>query len=68
MIGQNLLTHAEAYGVSAVALLIATGKTMPPKLPDSWRATPQWFWHWAFEAIQTVIPTPRPKVPAASTK
>jgi hypothetical protein len=60
MIGQNLITHAEAYGVSAIAFLVAAGKSMPPKLP-SWREVPQWLWTWLFETVQTVLPTPRSK-------
>jgi len=56
MIGQNLLTHAEAYGVSAIALLIAGAKCMPkPGSPFSLLT----IYTWLYDTVQAVIPVPR---------
>jgi hypothetical protein len=64
-IGQNLVAHAEAYGVGAGALLVAAGKCMPKSFPKSF----QDLWSWAYETVQTVIPTPRnPTLPIESAK
>jgi hypothetical protein len=61
MIGQNLIDHSEAYGLSAIAFLVAAGKSMPPQLPASWLQVPEWIWSWLYETVQTVLPTPRAK-------
>jgi hypothetical protein len=56
MIGQNLIAHAEAYGVGAVAFLIAVGKSMPkPGSSFSWLT----FYTWLYDSVQAVLPVPR---------
>ena len=56
MIGQNLLTHAEAYGVGVVAFLFAVGKSMPrPGSPFSWLT----LYTWLYDSVQAVLPVPR---------
>jgi len=56
MIAQNLITHAEAYGVSAIALLIAAAKCMPKPGSSFSLLT---IYTWLYDTVQAVIPVPR---------
>jgi hypothetical protein len=56
MIGQNLVTHAEAYGVGGFAILISAIKNMPrPGVPASWLT----IYTWLYETLQSALPIPR---------
>ena len=56
MIGDNLITHADAYWVGAIAVLAAAAKCMPkPGSPFSWLTIYTWF----YDTTQAIIPVPR---------
>ncbi len=55
-IGQHLTTNAEAYGVGAVAFVLAAGRCMPkPGSPFSLLT----FYTWLYDSVQSVLPIPR---------
>jgi len=57
MIGQHLLSNAEAYGVGTIAFLLAAGRCMPkPGSPFSLLT----FYTWLYNSIQTVLPVHGP--------
>jgi hypothetical protein len=64
MIGQNLITHAEAYGVGVFAFLLAAGRCMPkPGSPLSLLT----LYTWLYNSIQTVLPVHGPPPPTSGT-
>lgn len=55
-IGQHLASNAEAYGVGAVAFLLAAGRCMPKPGSSFSLLT---FYTWLYDSVQSVLPIPR---------
>jgi hypothetical protein len=56
MIGANLITHAEAYGVGVVALLISAAKNLPKPGSSCSGLT---IYTWFYDTVQSALPIPR---------
>ena len=57
MLGQHLMSNAEAYGVGTIAFLLAAGRCMPkPGSPLSLLT----LYTWLYNSIQTVLPVHGP--------
>jgi hypothetical protein len=53
MIGDNIITHADAYWVGAIAVLAAAAKCMPkPGSSFSWLT----IYTWVYDTTQAIIP------------
>jgi hypothetical protein len=57
MIGQHLVSNAEAYGVGTIAFILAAGRCMPKPGSSFSLLT---FYTWLYNSIQTVLPVHGP--------